>query len=181
MDPLTMALIASAVSAGLPYVVQGVKEGFGATPFGSITSGEREELRESVSREQARMMELQEEERKLREGQIATAKAAGGRATGAALAAGAGSNILGFNPLVGAQARQAEMQTMAAIRGIQVDALRAKQEAEAQRRQAAEQTGAGIIASTSAGTARRSRLNAMADAYGSGPEADRLRAMAALA
>ena len=181
MDPLTMALVASAVSAGLPYVVQGAKELYGATPFGSITSGEQEALRASVSREQARMMELQEEERKLREGQIATAKAAGGRATGAALAAGGGSGMLGFNPLMGAQARQGEMQTIAAIRGIQMDALRAKQEAEAQRRQAAEQTGAGIIASTSSGTGRRRRLNAMADAYGSGPEADRLRAMAALA
>lgn len=181
MEPLTMALIASAVSAGLPYATQLVKEGYGMTPWGSTTDAEEEQLRQSVGREQKRMQDLEEEERRMYAAQLASARSAGGRATGAAIASGGGSGILGFNPLMGAQARQGEMQTMATIRGIQSDALRSKQEREAQRRQAAEQTGAGIIASTSAGTARRRRLGAMADAYGSGPEADRLRAMAALA
>jgi hypothetical protein len=127
------------------------------------------------------MAGLEKEEDEFYANQIAALNAAGGRATGGALAAGGGSGIMGFNPVMGAQARQGEMQTMSGINELRAQHLAARQARELSRRQAADQTAESIMETTASSPGRRNRLRAMAEGYGAGtPEYDRLMAQATM-
>ena len=173
MEPLTMALIASAVSAGLPYAAQ-----VGKTAWDAAWDVDAPDM----SGEMERKRQQEEEQDEVFRNLIAQRERSYGRATGAALGAGGGAGILGFNPVLMAQARQGELHAAEDVGNIQRDWLGARQASEASRMQAVQETGRGIMAASSTGVGRRKRFRAMAEGYGAGtPEYDRLMAMSSMA
>lgn len=172
MEPLTMALIASAVSAGLPYVAQA-----GKTAWDAAWDVDAPDM----SGEMERKRQQDDEQNEMFQALIDQRMQAAGRVTGASLATGE-AGLMGFNPVLRAQARQGERHAMLDVGNIQRDWLGARQASEASRMQAVQETGRGIMAASSTGPGRRKRFAAMAEGYGAGtPEYDRLMAMSTMA
>jgi hypothetical protein len=167
MEPMTAALLTSAVIAGVPYVVEG-----GANAWDWMTAPEAVDI--NLDETNQIWANLREQEEAANMEAIRRVRATAGQHVGMNLAMSGASGLSSMNPALAGMARQGELQAAGRISGLERQAVQDRAAYEGSRAEAINRQVAGL-------GGRKHHKKAVLEGYArasDGPDAERYRAAA---